>query len=115
MSHYVKNSELILEIVECKKNGELSPKAIEMFWKIANEAVKKLKYKNPMDREDCISSAMEDLLRYWKGYDPAKGSNAFAYFSQISKNGYCKIFRKLHPEGAGNMVSISHDGGIYNI
>lgn len=114
MAVYVKNADLLREIIESKKQGKLTPKAVEMFIKIANESSKKLKYKDPMDREDCISSAIEDLLKYWKRFDPEKSLNAFAYFSQITKHGFAKGWKKLHHPEAGQMVSISHDG-IYNI
>jgi hypothetical protein len=120
MAVYVKNSELVKEIIESKKNGQLTPAAIEMFIKITHEISKKLKYKDPMDREDCISAAIEDLLKYWKNfdaqkmYDLGKVPNAFAYFSQISKNGMAKGWKKLHHPDAGQMLSISHDG-VYNI
>lgn len=120
MANYVKNSDLVREIIESKKNGKLTNGAIEMFIKIANESSKKLKYKDPMDREDCISSAIEDLLRYWKNFDPqkmydlGKVPNAFAYFTQIAKNGFAKGFKKVKNLEAGQMLSISHDG-VYNI
>jgi hypothetical protein len=120
MAVYVKNADLIREVVESKKNGKLTASAVEMFIKIATESSKKLKYKDPMDREDCIASAIEDLLKYWKNFDPqrmydiGKVPNAFAYFSQIAKNGMAKGWKKLHHPDAGQMLSISHDG-VYNI
>lgn len=114
LAYYIKNADLVKEVVLSKSLGALTPRAIEMFIKLATESNKKLKYKNPMDREDCVSSAIEDLLRYWKGFDPAKSNNAFAYFSQMAKNGFAKGYKKLHHPDAGPMISISHDG-IYNI
>lgn len=119
MAIYVKNSELIRAVMESKKNGKLTPETIDMFIRIANESSKKLKYKDPMDREDCIASAIEDLLKYWKNfdaqkmYDLGKIPNAFAYFSQIAKNGMAKGWKKLHHPEAGQMLSISQDA--YNI
>jgi hypothetical protein len=47
-------------------------------------------------------------------YDIGKIPNAFAYFSQIAKNGMAKGWKKLHHPEAGQMLSISHDG-VYNI
>jgi hypothetical protein len=115
MAIYVKNSDLIKEIIESKKNEQLTPAAIEMFVKIANESSKKLKYKDPMDREDCVAGAIEDLLKYWKNfdaqkmYDLGKVPNAFAYFSQIAKHGMAKTWKRLHHPEAGQMLSLSED------
>ena len=120
MAHYVKNTDLIKQIVESKKAGKLTPEAVDMFIKIANEIAKKLKYKDPMDKEDCVAYAIEDLLKYWKNFDPERAysvgkiPNAFAYFSQIAKHGLTKGFKKLHHPDAGQMLYISHDE-VYNI
>lgn len=76
---------------------------------IANESNKKLKYKDPMDREDCISGAIEDLMRYWDRFNPAKSTNAFAFYSQMAKHGFAKTWKKLHPPDKGQTLSISQD------
>jgi hypothetical protein len=113
VAHYIKNADLLREINESKKTGVLTPAAVEMFIKLAHETSRKLRYKDQMDREDCISSALEDLLRYWKGFDSAKSTNAFAYFTQITKNGFGKGMKKLHNPLAGQHLSLSDN--IYNI
>jgi DNA-directed RNA polymerase specialized sigma subunit len=113
MPYYVKNSELLKEVISSKENGKLSDRAVAMFILIATESNKKLKYKDPMDREDCISAALEDLIRYWDRFDPAKSNNAFAFFSQIAKHGFAKGWKKLHNPEMGQMLSISADN-IYN-
>jgi hypothetical protein len=56
-----------------------------------------------------------DCYQYWRGYNPEKSQNAFAYFTQIIKNGFAKGWRKLY----GNMpkskkISVSSNK-IYNI
>jgi hypothetical protein len=103
---YLKNTDLLREIVECKKKGELSDKAVDMFRLIAIQSNRKLTYANEQDREDCIASAIEDMIRYWDGFDPLKGVNPFAYFTQMAKNGFAKGWNKLHPEGV-RTVSLS--------
>lgn len=113
MPHYVKNADLLKEIIACKAEKKLSPKAVEMFILIATESNKKLKYKDPMDREDCISAALEDLIKYWDRFNPEKSTNAFAFYSQIVKHGFAKGWKKLHNPDMGQILSISQDG-IYN-
>jgi DNA-directed RNA polymerase specialized sigma subunit len=113
MPHYVKNSDLLKEIVLSKQNGKLTDRAVEMFILIANESNKKLKYKDPMDREDCISAGIEDLIRYWDRFDPERSTNAFAFYSQICKHGFAKGWKKLHNPEMGQMLSMSTAG--YNL
>ena len=62
--HYVNNNELREELIRCKASGELTEKAILMFQQIAKRLSTKLKYTNPMDREDCISQAVLDCIMY---------------------------------------------------
>lgn len=110
MAIYLKNDDLVREIIESKKRNELTPKAVIMFMKIAEESNKKLNYKDPLDREDCISGAIEDLYKYWRRFDPEKSNNAFAYFTQIAKNGFAKVWKKIHHPDAGQMLSLSQEG-----
>jgi len=131
--YYINNKDFTNEIIRCKhgllneetgyqhKKGELSPKAIDYFILLANRAIQKLKFQNPLDREDCIQSALLDLLRYWKNFNEEKSNNAFAYFTQIAKNGYAKEYKKIYKHiGKGEKIvtiSLSHSGEseIYTI
>jgi len=106
--YYINNRDFTNEIIRCKHGllneetgyqhvaGELSPKAIEYFITLANRAILKLRFSNPLDKEDCIQSALLDLLRYWKNFNEEKSNNAFAYFTQIAKNGYAKEYKKIY-------------------
>jgi len=115
MPHHVKNRDLREEIILSKENDKLTAKALDMFILMANKFSNKLTYIYPEDKEDCISFAIMDCYQYWRGYDPEKSQNAFAYYTQIIKNGFAKGWRKLY----GNMpksskISISQHT-IYNL
>ena len=82
--YYINNRDFTNEIIRCKHGlfneetgyqhvaGELSPKAIDYFIILANRAILKLRFSNPLDKEDCIQSALLDLLRYWKNFNEEK-------------------------------------------
>lgn len=117
---YVKPKELYEEICISLEQKNLTPRAVEMLILIAERANQKLRYTNPMDREDCIGFALLDLFKYWDRFNPEKTTNAFSYYTQLAKNGYAKGWNKLHPgkykgtlslEGSGNPES----EGIYSI
>lgn len=131
--YYINNREFTNEIIRCKygllnaetgyqhKAGELSPKAIEYFMILSERAIQKLKFPASIDKEDCIQSALLDLLRYWSNFNEDKSNNAFAYFTQITKNGYAKEYKKIYKHiGKGErveFVSLSYSGEseIYTI
>lgn len=116
---YINNKDFTNEIIRCKyglkneetgyqhKKGELSPIAVNYFIILANRAILKLKFSNPLDKEDCIQSALLDLLRYWKNFNEEKSNNGFAYFTQIAKNGYAKEYKKIYKHiGKGEKIEI---------
>jgi len=115
MPIHVKNKDLREEIIRCKDADILSAKALDMLILMADKFGNKLPYIYIEDRKDCMSTAVMDCFQYWRGYDPEKSQNAFAYYTQIIKNGYAKGWRKLH----GHMpysckISISQHQ-IYNL
>jgi DNA-directed RNA polymerase specialized sigma subunit len=114
-AHHVKNKDLREEIILCKEKDELSSTALDMFMLMADRFSNKLTYVYPEDKQDCIQSAVLDCYLYWRSYDPEKSENAFAYYTQIIKNGFAKGWRKLY----GNMpksskISISQHQ-LYNL
>jgi hypothetical protein len=117
---YVKPKELYEEICISLERKELTPKAVEMLRLIAVNANQKLKYADPMDREDCIGFALLDLLKYWDRFNPEKTTNAFAFYTQVAKNGYAKGWHKIRPDKYKGTVSLdrkqnSDSEGIYSI
>jgi len=115
MTIHVKNKDLREEIIKSKEADVLSEVGLDMLILMAHKFSTKLKYIYEEDREDCIQFAIMDCWQYWRGYNPEKSQNAFAYFTQIIKNGFAKGWRKLY----GNMpkskkISVSQHT-IYNL
>ena len=103
---YLDGKEFTKEITECLKTKKLSDKAANMFVLLANRANRKMPYRDSRDKEDCIMSALYDLCKYWHNFNPQISNNAFAYFTQMAKNGYAKEFKRIHKH---NIETISLD------
>ena len=114
MAIYCDPKELYAEIILSKENNKLTDRAVELLYTIAIESSKKLKYKDDDDRQDCIMFAMEDVLKYWRGFNPEKSNNIFAYYTQMIKNGFAKGWHKLHPIKSSQKISISCET-MYNM
>jgi DNA-directed RNA polymerase specialized sigma subunit len=113
MANYVNKDELLKELLISKKNDKLTPRAIDMLYRMVKECIRPLRYHYSMDKDDCSSSAMLDILNYWRRFDPDReNSNVFAYFTQIIKNGFAKGLKQLYNV---KTVSIDEKTGIYNI
>jgi hypothetical protein len=107
MAIYVKNEDLLAEILISLEKGELTPKALEMLMLIVDRASTKLKYNNEMDREDCKAFALFEVIKYWNRFKPEKSTNAFAYFTQQIKNGFAKGWDVLHPKRYKGTIRMS--------
>jgi DNA-directed RNA polymerase specialized sigma subunit len=114
MANYVKNSDLMKAILESKEKEALTPETIRMFYLMIQGISKKMSYKDPEDKEDCMAFAMEDLCKYWNRFDPEKSNNPFAYYTQIAKNGFAKGWKKIHPPKAPKTIPFSHITGEEN-
>jgi hypothetical protein len=123
--NYINNKEFTDSVIESKEKDELQPFTIECFVMLANRAVERLYFRDPRDKEDCIQSALVDCIKYWRNFDPEKSDppNAFAYFTQMCKNGYAKEWKKIHRkpglEDGENVETISlsttGDSTVYTI
>lgn len=116
---YVKNKELKRALLESKQKGELTRETIDMFSLIVNGMSKTHSYRDLEDKEDCIASGMEDLVKYWNRYDPEKSDNPFAFISQIAHNGMKKGWKKIHPPKSIKTIPFSRivkeENSHYNV
>lgn len=114
MAAYVNGKELFNEISTSLEQGQLTPRALYLIQRMIKEISKIFTYSREEDKEDCMSSAMVDVLLYWNRFKPEKSTNAFAFYTQIIKNGTYKGWKKLYPEKSSKFVSINKENGIYN-
>jgi hypothetical protein len=123
--NYINNKEFTQAVIDSKEADELTKFTVECFVMLANRAVERLYFKDYRDKEDCVQSALVDCVKYWRNFDPTKSNppNAFAYFTQMCKNGYAKEWKKIHKktglEDGENVetisLSTSGDSTVYTI
>ena len=67
----------------------------ECIYKIANKLAMKPCFSGYSFKEEMISDGIENSILYFKDYDPIKGQNPFAYFTQII---YYAFLRRINKE-----------------
>ena len=95
-NHYVKNKDLIPEIMEYKKTGKVSEELGRMIMAIAGSYVNRswfIRYSAEW-KEDMISGAVETCLKYMHNFDLEKSNNPFSYISQIVHNSFRQFIQK---------------------
>ena len=104
---YLNNADLLEQIRLSKQQDSLTREAEKMLVLLATNAIKKLPYVYTADRDDCLQFDIYDLLKYWKGFNCDKYTNAFAYYTEIAKKGYAKGWNKLYPKKYANTIRMS--------
>jgi hypothetical protein len=92
--HYVNNQDFLKAISDYKKlcmeaenSGEPNPKIPnfigECIYKIATRCASRPNFSGYTYKDDMISDGLENAIQALGNFDPDKGSNPFAYFTQI--------------------------------
>jgi DNA-directed RNA polymerase specialized sigma24 family protein len=105
-NHYVDNQAFLAAIKEHREKveqaleqGKEAPRVSnyigECLLKIATHLSYKSNFINYSYREEMISDGVENCIQYFHNFDPNKGSNPFAYFTQIT---YYAFLRRILKE-----------------
>jgi len=116
--NYLDANHLLVELIKSKEQDELTPKAIEYFFLMAQKISESLSYKYEEDRNDCIMFAMEIIVRYWRNFNTSgkqesDAKYAFSYFTTVIFNGLARGWGQLHPIKDSRKVSLSNEN-IFN-
>jgi DNA-directed RNA polymerase specialized sigma24 family protein len=122
-NHYINNKEFLAAMIEYRNSvlawkahdghpgqGE-KPRVPEYIGscliKIATGLSHKYNFINYTFREEMVLDAIENALTYIDNFDPAKSSNPFAYFTQISYYAFVRRItrEKRHQDTKNNFVT----------
>ena len=105
-NHYINNKDFLKEMIEfrtavseAKKLNLPKPQipryVAECFMKIAENLSHKPNFLSYTFRDEMVADALENCVMYVDNFDPAKSSNPFAYFTQIT---YYAFLRRIQKE-----------------
>jgi len=92
--NYIRNKDLLAEVIVCKEKGEMTPKLAEMLQLLTARYGRSSQFVGYTFNEDMQAYAMMMLCKTWGGFDPNKGSNAFAYYTQSIKNSFKQFLNR---------------------
>lgn len=85
---YLNNKELLAEIKVAKAQGRMTDKLAAMLQLLCARYARKGNFVNYSYNQDMQSYAMLSLVKTWNSFNPEKGSNPFAFFTQCIKNSF---------------------------
>jgi hypothetical protein len=100
-NHYVDNKQFFADILtyqkacrKAKRNKEPKPKLPDSIGKCLMLIAENLSHKPNFImytfRDQMIADAIENCLLYFDNFDPKKGSNPFAYYTQIMRYAFLR-------------------------
>lgn len=92
--HYVRNKDLLPEIIRCKEKGVVSNELGRMLLLIVNNYAKKGNWSNYTYKDDMKGHAMVHLSNAALKFDPARSNNPFAYYTQVTKNAFIQVLKQ---------------------
>jgi hypothetical protein len=92
--HYVRNKDLLPEIIKCKEKGEISNELGRMLLLIVNNYARKGNWANYTYRDDMKGHAMVHLTNAALKFDPSRSNNPFAYYTQVTKNAFIQVLKQ---------------------
>lgn len=101
-NNYVNNETFLSEIIAYKKELNIDPskaavsnELAKYFIDIAENLSSKGNFYSYTFKEDMIADSIENCIRSVASFDPDKGSNPFAYFTQLI---FYAFVRRIHKE-----------------
>lgn len=105
-THYINNEDFLKALTqyhqdceEAKKKKQNDPQIPnyigQCFLKIAEHLSRKPNFVSYSFREEMVGDGIENCLMYFRNFDPARGKNPFAYFTQII---YFAFLRRIAKE-----------------
>jgi len=122
-TYYLNNKDLYIEIIVSKAQGRLTKNAEKMLELLGKKTIKKMRFYNNDDKLDIFQSGILDMYSNWYNFNEEKGTNPFAYFTEIFKRGMTKGFNQVYKKKGDNdnqikLLSIegSNDGmGLHSL
>lgn len=103
--HYINNQSFLEELIkhreklkEHREAGKLDPILPDYIGKcflaIAEKYSLKPSFYGYPFRDEMIYDALENCIRYYESFDPEKGKNPFAYFTQVTHYAFLRRIEK---------------------
>ena len=93
-AHYLDNQELLKETIISKEQGKMTDRLASMIMLLVNHYATKGNVANYTYNDDMRAYAIMMHMSSWKSFKLEKSTNAFAFFTQCTKNSFRQFLNK---------------------
>lgn len=96
--NYLNNADMLAQVKLSLKKGKMTDDFAKMLMLLVQKYATKSNWANYTYNDDMQSHALVQLCKSWAGFNPAKYSNPFAYYTQFIKNSFVQFLNKEKDE-----------------
>lgn len=85
---YLKNADLLAEVIKCKEAGKVSNKLATMLYMLTSRYATKPNFSGYTYIDDMVAEALADLCKNALKFKPERSSNPFAFYTQCIHNSF---------------------------
>lgn len=89
--NYLNNADLMKEIIKSREQNKMTDELAKMFMVLAKRYASKGRFVNYTYNEDLQAFALLTGCKVWRSFNPEKGNNPFAYFTQVFKAAFLQF------------------------
>lgn len=92
--NYINNKDLMEQIRISREQGQMTDHLAKMCMALAEKYAMHPNFMNIYSyKEDMVAFGIFTLVKSWKYFDPDKGSNPFAYLTQVTKHAFYQYLK----------------------
>lgn len=86
---YINNGDLMIQIAISRQQNKMTDELAKMLFMLVQRYAKHPDYANIHSyKMDMEAFALLTIVKVWKGFNPEKGNNPFAYFTQVIRHAF---------------------------
>lgn len=96
--NYINNADLMVEYALSRVQDQMTNNLVKMLTTLCDRYATRPQFSGYSYVEDMKGYAMYMIVRTWRAFNPEKGSNPFAFYTQCIKNSFIQYLNKESDE-----------------
>lgn len=92
--NYINNADLMVEVSISRERDQMTNNLVKMLTMLCDRYATRPQFSGYSYVDDMKAYAMYMIVRTWRAFNPEKGSNPFAFYTQCIKNSFIQYLNK---------------------
>lgn len=92
--NYINNADLMIQVSISREQDQMTNELVKMLTMLSDRYATRGQFSGYSYVDDMKAYAMYMIVRTWRAFNPEKGSNPFAFYTQCIKNSFIQYLNK---------------------